>query len=59
MLLLVKYISFVDVSSKYKVKDLKTASIGSPFQLSGQIISTHPVHPESVSAVCLDFQIKD
>lgn len=54
------YISFVDVSSKYKVRDLKTASIGSLF---GQVICTHPVHPELVSAtfVCLDCQtvIKD
>lgn len=57
------YISFVDVSSKYKVRDLKTASIGSLFQISGQVIRTHPVHPELVSAtfVCLDCQtvIKD
>ncbi|XP_032781435.2 LOW QUALITY PROTEIN: zygotic DNA replication licensing factor mcm6 [Daphnia magna] len=52
------YISFVDVSSKYKVRDLKTASIGSLFQISGQVIRTHPVHPELVSAtfVCLDCQ---
>ena len=57
------YISFVDVSSKYKVRDLKTASIGSLFQISGQVIRTHPVHPELVSAtfICLDCQtvIKD
>lgn len=57
------YISFVDVSSKYKVRDLKTASIGTLFQISGQVIRTHPVHPELVSAtfVCLDCQtvVKD
>lgn len=57
------YISFVDVSSKYKVRDLKTASIGTLFQISGQVIRTHPVHPELVSATftCLDCQtvIKD
>ena len=57
------YISFIDVSSKYKVRDLKTASIGTLFQISGQVIRTHPVHPELVSAtfVCLDCQtvIKD
>lgn len=57
------YISFIEVSSKYKVRDLKTASIGTLFQISGQVIRTHPVHPELVSAtyVCLDCQtvIKD
>ncbi|XP_048486501.1 DNA replication licensing factor Mcm6 isoform X3 [Plutella xylostella] len=52
------YISFVDVPTRHKVRELTTTKIGTLIRISGQIVRTHPVHPELVSGtfVCLDCQ---
>ncbi|XP_076354712.1 minichromosome maintenance 6 isoform X2 [Tachypleus tridentatus] len=57
------YVSFTDVFSRHKVRELTTAKIGSLLRITGQVVRTHPVHPELVSGTftCLDCQtvIKD
>ncbi|XP_049797982.1 DNA replication licensing factor Mcm6 [Schistocerca nitens] len=57
------YASFVDVPTRHKVRELTTAKIGTLVRISGQVVRTHPVHPELVlgTFVCLDCQtvIKD
>lgn len=52
------YVSFMDVPTRHKVRELKTEKIGTLIRISGQVIRTHPVHPELVSGtfVCLDCQ---
>uniref|UniRef100_T1IST8 DNA replication licensing factor MCM6 n=1 Tax=Strigamia maritima TaxID=126957 RepID=T1IST8_STRMM len=52
------YVSFVNVSTRHKVRDLTTAKIGTLLRISGQVVRTHPVHPELVSGTfrCLDCQ---
>lgn len=52
------YISFVDVATRHKMRELKTEKIGTLLRISGQVIRTHPVHPELThgSFVCLDCQ---
>lgn len=52
------YVSFVDVPTRHKIREMKTEKIGTLIRISGQIIRTHPVHPELVSGtfVCLDCQ---
>lgn len=52
------YVSFVDVPTSHKVRELTTAKIGTLIRISGQIVRTHPVHPELVSGtfVCLECQ---
>jgi DNA replication licensing factor MCM6 len=57
------YISFTDVPTRHKVRELKTEKVGTLIRISGQVIRTHPVHPELVlgTFVCLDCQtvVKD
>lgn len=57
------YVSFVDVPTRHKVRELTTTKIGTLIRISGQVVRTHPVHPELVSGVfqCLDCQtmVKD
>ncbi|XP_071826729.1 DNA replication licensing factor MCM6-like [Apostichopus japonicus] len=57
------YVAFEDVPTRHKVRELTTAKIGSLVRISGQVVRTHPVHPELVSGtfICLDCQtvIKD
>ncbi|CAH1772509.1 unnamed protein product [Owenia fusiformis] len=57
------YVSFTGVPSRLKVRELTTAKIGSLLKITGQVVRTHPVHPELVSGtfICLDCQtvIKD
>ncbi|KAJ4450240.1 MCM DNA helicase complex subunit mcm6 [Periplaneta americana] len=57
------YVSFVDVPTRHKVRELTTAKIGTLIRISGQVVRTHPVHPELVlgTFICLDCQtvIKD
>ncbi|KAL8591134.1 hypothetical protein ACOMHN_063758 [Nucella lapillus] len=57
------YISFTDVPSQLKVRELTTAKIGTLLRITGQVVRTHPVHPELVSGtfLCLDCRtiIKD
>lgn len=43
------YVSFVDVPTRHKVRELKTEKIGTLIRISGQTIRTHPVHPELIS----------
>ncbi|XP_044750091.1 DNA replication licensing factor Mcm6 [Coccinella septempunctata] len=52
------YVSFTDVPTRHKVRELKTEKIGTLIRISGQVIRTHPVHPELISGtfVCLDCQ---
>ncbi|XP_050077011.1 DNA replication licensing factor Mcm6 [Anopheles maculipalpis] len=52
------YVSFVDVPTRHKVRELTTAKIGTLIRISGQVVRTHPVHPELVlgTFVCLDCQ---
>lgn len=52
------FVSFTDVPTRQKVRELTTSKIGSLIRISGQVVRTHPVHPELVSGtfVCLDCQ---
>lgn len=52
------YVSFVEVPTRHKVRDLTTSKIGTLIRISGQVVRTHPVHPELVvgTFVCLDCQ---
>lgn len=52
------YVSFTDVPTRQKVRELTTSKIGTLIRISGQVVRTHPVHPELVSGtfVCLDCQ---
>ncbi|XP_077993702.1 zygotic DNA replication licensing factor mcm6-B-like [Glandiceps talaboti] len=57
------YVAFEEVPTRHKVRELTTAKIGTLIRISGQVVRTHPVHPELVSGtfVCLDCQsvVKD
>jgi DNA replication licensing factor MCM6 len=57
------FVSFTDVPTRHKVRELTTAKIGTLIRISGQVVRTHPVHPELVlgTFICLDCQtlIKD
>ncbi|KAM6948287.1 MCM6 minichromosome maintenance deficient 6, like [Aplochiton taeniatus] len=57
------YVAFSDFPTRQKIRECSTARIGSLLRISGQVVRTHPVHPELVSATfrCLDCQsvIKD
>ncbi|XP_055385903.1 DNA replication licensing factor Mcm6 [Condylostylus longicornis] len=52
------YISFAEVPTRHKVRDMTTAKIGTLIRISGQVVRTHPVHPELVfgTFICLDCQ---
>ncbi|XP_057657866.1 DNA replication licensing factor Mcm6 [Diorhabda carinulata] len=52
------YISFMDVPTRHKVRELKTDKIGTLVRISGQVIRTHPVHPELISGTftCVECQ---
>ena len=57
------YISFINLPTRHKIRELSTQKIGSLLRISGQVVRTHPVHPELVSGTfkCVDCQtvIKD
>ncbi|KAF2985058.1 hypothetical protein EK904_012657 [Melospiza melodia maxima] len=57
------YVAFQDLPTRHKIRELTSAKIGSLLRISGQVVRTHPVHPELVSGtfLCLDCQtvIKD
>nr|XP_056717449.1 DNA replication licensing factor MCM6 [Euleptes europaea] len=57
------YVAFQDLPTRHKIRELTSARIGSLMRISGQVVRTHPVHPELVSGtfLCLDCQtvIKD
>lgn len=52
------YVSFTEVPTRHKVRELSTSKIGTLIRISGQVVRTHPVHPELLSGtfVCLDCQ---
>ena len=47
----------------FRVRELTTAKIGTLLRITGQVVRTHPVHPELISGtfLCLDCRtvIKD
>lgn len=52
------YVSFVDVPTKHKVRELKSTKIGALVRMSGQVVRTHSVYPELLygTFTCLDCQ---
>ncbi|XP_048859472.1 MCM6 minichromosome maintenance deficient 6, like isoform X1 [Brienomyrus brachyistius] len=52
------YVAFSDFPTRHKIRELSAARIGSLLRISGQVVRTHPVHPELVSGtfLCLDCQ---
>lgn len=42
------YVSLVDVPTRHKVRELRSEKVGTLIRISGQIVRTHPVHPELV-----------
>merc|ERR1719336_314269 len=52
------YLSLIDVDIVHKVRELSTIKIGSLTKITGQVVRTHPVHPELVQGTfnCLDCQ---
>ncbi|XP_064420055.1 DNA replication licensing factor MCM6 [Latimeria chalumnae] len=57
------YVSVQELPTRHKIRELSTARVGVLLRISGQVVRTHPVHPELVSGtfLCLDCQtlIKD
>ncbi|XP_068604556.1 DNA replication licensing factor MCM6 [Brachionichthys hirsutus] len=57
------YVSLEDLSTRHKIRELSSMRIGTLVRISGQVVRTHPVHPELVSGTfqCMDCQavIKD
>uniref|UniRef100_A0AAY4AK41 DNA replication licensing factor MCM6 n=1 Tax=Denticeps clupeoides TaxID=299321 RepID=A0AAY4AK41_9TELE len=57
------YVAIQDVPARHKIRELTTLRIGALVRISGQVVRTHPVHPELVSGtfLCLDCQsvVKD
>ncbi|XP_020903772.1 zygotic DNA replication licensing factor mcm6 isoform X2 [Exaiptasia diaphana] len=57
------YVSFIDLPTRHKIRELTSQRIGTLLRISGQVVRTHPVHPELITGtfVCLDCQtvIKD
>lgn len=52
------HVAFTDVPTRHKVRELTTSKIGTLIRISGQVVRTHPVHPELVlgTFICLDCQ---
>ncbi|KAK2588592.1 hypothetical protein KPH14_006364 [Odynerus spinipes] len=50
------YVSFVDVPTRHKLRELNTSKLGTLIRISGQVVRTHPVHPELVlgTFICMD-----
>uniref|UniRef100_A0A4W3HNK1 DNA replication licensing factor MCM6 n=1 Tax=Callorhinchus milii TaxID=7868 RepID=A0A4W3HNK1_CALMI len=57
------YVAIQDLPARHKIRELTGAKIGTLLRISGQVVRTHPVHPELVSGtfMCLDCQtvVKD
>ncbi|XP_076601445.1 DNA replication licensing factor MCM6 [Chaetodon auriga] len=57
------YVALEDLPTRHKIRELSSMRIGSLVKISGQVVRTHPVHPELVSGTfqCMDCQavIKD
>jgi DNA replication licensing factor MCM6 len=52
------YVAFTDVDASEPLRHLSSLKIGQLVRVSGQVVRTHPVHPELVSATftCMDCQ---
>ncbi|KAK0161566.1 hypothetical protein PV327_010025 [Microctonus hyperodae] len=50
------YVSLIDVPTRHKLRELTTAKIGTLIRISGQVVRTHPVHPELIlgTFLCVD-----
>lgn len=48
--------SLIDVPTRHKLRELTTAKIGTLIRISGQVVRTHPVHPELIlgTFLCVD-----
>nr|XP_046264439.1 DNA replication licensing factor MCM6 [Scatophagus argus] len=57
------YVALEDLPTRHKIRELSSMRIGTLVRISGQVVRTHPVHPELVSGTfqCMDCQamIKD
>ncbi|KAJ3594623.1 hypothetical protein NHX12_003930 [Muraenolepis orangiensis] len=57
------YLAIQDLPTRHKIRELSSMRIGTLVRISGQVVRTHPVHPELVSGsfLCMDCQsvIKD
>lgn len=52
------YVSFIDVDACYSMRKLSSIKIGHLVSVTGQVVRTHPVHPELVTGTftCMDCQ---
>jgi len=52
------FVAFNDVDAQIKVRGLTSQRVGTLIRITGQVVRTHPVHPELVSGVftCADCQ---
>lgn len=52
------YVAIQDLPHRSKIRELTSLRIGSLVRISGQVVRTHPVHPELVSGcfMCMDCQ---
>ena len=52
------YVAFNDVDAQLKVRGLTSERIGKLLRITGQVVRTHPVHPELVIGTfkCADCQ---
>jgi len=50
------YVSFIDHEVNTKVRDMNATKVGQLIKITGQVVRTHPVHPELVSGT---FQCQD
>ncbi|XP_011167752.1 DNA replication licensing factor Mcm6 [Solenopsis invicta] len=50
------YVSFTKVHIRHKLRELNTSLLGTLIWISGQVVRTHPVHPELVfgTFICMD-----
>ncbi|AWP04525.1 MCM multi-domain protein [Scophthalmus maximus] len=57
------YVAIEDLPTRHKIRELSSMRIGTLVRISGQVVRTHPVHPELVSGtfLCMDCQalVKD
>uniref|UniRef100_A0A1A8IXZ2 DNA replication licensing factor MCM6 n=1 Tax=Nothobranchius kuhntae TaxID=321403 RepID=A0A1A8IXZ2_NOTKU len=57
------YVAIEELPTRHKIRELSSMRIGTLVKISGQVVRTHPVHPELVSGtfLCMDCQavIKD
>ena len=54
------YVAFVDMPTRHKVRELSTTKVGTLLRINGQVVRTHPVHPELISGtfLCLECQAR-